>query len=300
MLSRLRHLPRRADRHAGRLAFAYAATRTTDDCRGRAFGRSSSPRLGTRRPLTAAAERWSRWPGACSADSRRDGHQTSVAAHRGIPRTARCQLSAAGRPRRPPALRRFAPMPVRAPAPATSSRSRPPAATRPGLQLQRLRGRCATPTTTCRTTAAFDTKGVHPDDFKRSPTSAKFPFTTRSRPARQLPLRHVSPCPRSRCARACLVGHHRQAHRGGLRWATSTAGPSLVARARSAPPAVAPGDIVHIAYGCGLFTGGLGRTTAPSARLHGDPDVGRPDREAGAADRLPARHHRWSRRATCR
>ena len=25
-----------------------------------------------------------------------------------------------------------------------------------------------------------------------------------------------------------------------------------------------PGDIVHVAYGYGLFTGGLGATTAPS------------------------------------
>ena len=46
-----------------------------------------------------------------------------------------------------------------------------------------------------------------------------------------------------------------------------------------------PGDMVHVAYGYGLFTGGLGaHYGAERAGLHRDPDVGRPDREAGAAD----------------
>ncbi len=53
------------------------------------------------------------------------------------------------------------------------------------------------------------------------------------------------------------------------------------------------GHLVHVAYGYGLFTGGLGaHYGAERARLHGHPDVGRPDREAGPADRrLRARHH---------
>jgi phenylacetate-CoA ligase len=35
--------------------------------------------------------------------------------------------------------------------------------------------------------------------------------------------------------------------------------------ARSIRAAVAYGDMVHVAYGYGLFTGGLGATMAPSA-----------------------------------
>ena len=53
------------------------------------------------------------------------------------------------------------------------------------------------------------------------------------------------------------------------------------------------GDIVHVSYGYGLFTGGLGaHYGARAAGSDGDPDVRRPDREAGAADPgFQAQHH---------
>ena len=57
----------------------------------------------------------------------------------------------------------------------------------------------------------------------------------------------------------------------------------LVARSIRAP-AGRPGMMVHVAYGYGLFTGGLGaHYGAEAAGLHGDPHVGRHDGAAGAA-----------------
>ncbi len=55
---------------------------------------------------------------------------------------------------------------------------------------------------------------------------------------------------------------HPPARPASRRWSatprtTSTTGP-IAWRARCAPPARGPGDIVHISYGYGLFTGGLG------------------------------------------
>ena len=38
---------------------------------------------------------------------------------------------------------------------------------------------------------------------------------------------------------------------------------------------VRPGKKIHVAYGYGLFTGGLGALRRGKARLHRDPDVGR-------------------------
>ena len=63
--------------------------------------------------------------------------------------------------------------------------------------------------------------------------------------------------------------------------------------ARSAPPAAARGMKVHVGYGYGLFTGGLGaHYGAEAARLHRHSHVRRPDRTAGAADHgFSSRHH---------
>ena len=112
-------------------------------------------------------------------------------------------------------------------------------------------------------------------------------------PARQLSVRHVRGAARAGGARARVVGHDRQADGGRLHAAaTSTIWADLVARSIRAAGGRA-GDIVHVAYGYGLFTGGLGaHYGAERAGLHGGADVRRPDREAGAADpRFPARHH---------
>ena len=104
----------------------------------------------------------------------------------------------------------------------------------------------------------FDVAAIHPDDLKDLADLAKFPFTTKARPARQLPVRHVRGAARAGGAHPRLVGHHRPAdrrrlHRGGRRHLGQRDGPLA-----SAPRAAGPGDIVHVAYGYGLFTGGLG------------------------------------------
>jgi phenylacetate-CoA ligase len=100
-------------------------------------------------------------------------------------------------------------------------------------------------------------KGVHPSDLKTLADLAKFPFMTK------LDLRDNYPfglfaVPRDQGgAPACLVGHHRQVGGGRLHakrdidnWAP---GGPLDPR-RGWPP----GDMVHVAYGYGMFTGGLG------------------------------------------
>ena len=100
---------------------------------------------------------------------------------------------------------------------------------------------------------------MHPDDLKtRSPTSRNFPFTVKQDLRDTYPFgmfavprEQLVPHPR-------LVRHHRQADGGRLHaGTTSTPGPTW-SPARSAPRGGRPGDIVHVAYGYGLFTGGLG------------------------------------------
>ena len=137
---------------------------------------------------------------------------------------------------------------------------------------------------------AFDAAGVHPSDFKRSRIS---PISVHGedRPARQLSLQDVRSAARKAGARACLVGHHRQADRGRLHQADIDIWADVMARSIRAAGG-RTGMIMHIAYGYGLFTGGLGAhygaesSAAPSFRLR------RHDRAAGAADpRFRARHH---------
>ena len=127
----------------------------------------------------------------------------------------------------------------------------------------------------------------------RSPTSRKFPFTDQGRPARQLSVRHVRRAARagrraSTRRRAPPASRPSSATRANDidTWATVMARSIRAAGGRA-------GDIVHVAYGYGLFTGGLGAhygaeklgcTVIPMSR--------RADREAGAAHRrLQARHH---------
>jgi phenylacetate-CoA ligase len=105
--------------------------------------------------------------------------------------------------------------------------------------------------------AKFDAAGVHPDDCKSLSDLAKFPFTTK------LDLRDSYPfglfaVPREQCARIhassgttgkpTVVGY---TLRDIDTWAT------VVARSIRAGGAQT-GDMVHISYGYGLFTGGLG------------------------------------------
>jgi phenylacetate-CoA ligase len=104
---------------------------------------------------------------------------------------------------------------------------------------------------------AFDEKGVHPDDLKTLADLARFPFTTKQDLRANYPFGMFA-VPREQVCRVhassgttgkpTVVGYTQ----GDIdRWA------QLVARSLRAG-GVRPGDLVHVAYGYGLFTGGLG------------------------------------------
>ena len=105
--------------------------------------------------------------------------------------------------------------------------------------------------------AAFDAKGVHPGDLKDLADLRLFPFTTKKDLRDNYPF-GLFAVPRERVARIhassgttgkpTVVGYT-------LRDIDTWAG--LVARSLRAAGTRA-GDIVHVAYGYGLFTGGLG------------------------------------------
>lgn len=104
---------------------------------------------------------------------------------------------------------------------------------------------------------AFDDKGVHPSDLKQLSDLSKFPFTTKKDLRDNYPFGLLA-VPRSQVARIhassgttgkpTVVGYTKNDIET---WA------NLVARSIRAAGG-RPGDMVHIAYGYGLFTGGLG------------------------------------------
>ncbi|MDN4588096.1 phenylacetate--CoA ligase [Xenophilus aerolatus] len=104
---------------------------------------------------------------------------------------------------------------------------------------------------------AFDEKGVHPSDLKQLSDLSKFPFTVKNDLRDNYPFGLLA-VPRERLARIhassgttgkpTVVGYTQ----GDIdRWA------DLVARSIRAAGGRA-GDLVHVSYGYGLFTGGLG------------------------------------------
>ena len=105
--------------------------------------------------------------------------------------------------------------------------------------------------------AAFDAQGVHPSDLKSLADIAKFPFTTKKDlrdnypfgmfavPRQQVSRIHASS---GTTGKPTVVGY---TAKDIDTWA------NLVARSIRASGG-RPGDIIHIAYGYGLFTGGLG------------------------------------------
>ena len=104
---------------------------------------------------------------------------------------------------------------------------------------------------------AFDAKGVHPSDCRSLADIAKFPFTTKADLRNQYPFGMFA-VPRDQVVRvhasSCTTGKPTVVGytQGDIdRWA------DLVARSIRASGGRA-GDIVHVAYGYGLFTGGLG------------------------------------------
>ena len=103
----------------------------------------------------------------------------------------------------------------------------------------------------------FDEHGVHPDDLKTLADLAKFPFTVKS------DLRDTYPFGMFAVPREKLVRIHASSGTTGKPTVVGyTAGDidnwaNLVARSIRASGG-RPGDVVHVAYGYGLFTGGLG------------------------------------------
>ncbi|MGH3281828.1 MAG: phenylacetate--CoA ligase PaaK [Trebonia sp.] len=103
----------------------------------------------------------------------------------------------------------------------------------------------------------FDVAAVHPDDLKDPSDLAKFPFTSKASLRDNYPFGMFA-VPRERVARVhassgttgrpTVVGY---TARDVDTWATVMARSIRAAGGR-------PGHIVHVAYGYGLFTGGLG------------------------------------------
>jgi phenylacetate-CoA ligase len=105
--------------------------------------------------------------------------------------------------------------------------------------------------------AKFDAAGVHPSDCKSLADLAKFPFTTKKDLRDSYPFGMFA-VPRSACSRIhassgttgkpTVVGYTRN---DIATWSNVVARSIRAAGAR-------PGDMVHVSYGYGLFTGGLG------------------------------------------
>ena len=105
--------------------------------------------------------------------------------------------------------------------------------------------------------AKFDAAGVHPQDCRSLADLAKFPFTTKQDLREGYPFGMFA-VPRERCVRLhassgttgkpTVVGYTQ----GDIdTWSHVMARSIRAAGAR-------PGDLVHVSYGYGLFTGGLG------------------------------------------
>jgi phenylacetate-CoA ligase len=103
----------------------------------------------------------------------------------------------------------------------------------------------------------FDAAGVHPEDCRSLADLAKFPFTSKADLRDNYPFGMFA-VPREQCVRIhassgttgrpTVVGY---TQRDIDTWAT------VMARSIRASGAM-PGDLVHVSYGYGLFTGGLG------------------------------------------
>ncbi len=126
------------------------------------------------------------------------------------------------------------------------------------LQLERLRATLANAYQNVpHYRAAFDEAGVHPDSVTSMDDLAKFPFTVKEDLRQNYPFGMFA-VPRQQLARIhassgttgkpTVVGYTQN---DVDMWA------ECVARSMRAS-GVRPGDMVHVAYGYGLFTGGLG------------------------------------------
>ncbi|HZY19816.1 MAG TPA: phenylacetate--CoA ligase PaaK [Ramlibacter sp.] len=126
------------------------------------------------------------------------------------------------------------------------------------LQFKRLRATLAHAyANSPATRARFDAAGVHPDDCRSLADLARFPFTTKADLREHYPFGMFA-VPREQCVRVhassgttgkpTVVGYTRNDIET---WALVMARSLRASGAR-------PGDMVHVSYGYGLFTGGLG------------------------------------------
>ncbi|MBU3062286.1 phenylacetate--CoA ligase [Nocardia sp. NEAU-G5] len=105
--------------------------------------------------------------------------------------------------------------------------------------------------------AAFDAAGVHPTDLRDLPDLAKFPFTTKADLRANYPFGMFA-VPRHQVSRIhASSGTTGQPTVVGYTANDLSNWADLIARSLRAG-GVRPTDTVHIAYGYGLFTGGLG------------------------------------------
>ena len=104
---------------------------------------------------------------------------------------------------------------------------------------------------------AFDAKGVHPSDLKSISDLSRFPFTVKSDLRDHYPF-GLFAVPRERVARIhASSGTTGKPTVVGYTLKDIDTWADLVARSIRAAGG-RPGDMVHVAYGYGLFTGGLG------------------------------------------
>ena len=125
------------------------------------------------------------------------------------------------------------------------------------LQLERLRATVARAATVPHYATAFREAGVGPDDLTSLADLARFPFTAKADLRAHYPFGMFA-VPREQVARVhassgttgkpTVVGYTRE---DVDTWAELMARSIRAAGGR-------PGDLVHVAYGYGLFTGGLG------------------------------------------
>ena len=105
--------------------------------------------------------------------------------------------------------------------------------------------------------AKFDAAGVHPDDCQSLADIAKFPFTTKADLRDSYPFGMFA-VPREQCARIhASSGTTGKPTVVGYTLKDIDTWSTVVARSIRAGGAK-PGDLVHISYGYGLFTGGMG------------------------------------------
>ncbi|MEM9973636.1 MAG: phenylacetate--CoA ligase PaaK [Pseudomonadota bacterium] len=104
---------------------------------------------------------------------------------------------------------------------------------------------------------SFQAAGVHPDDLKDLQDLAKFPFTTKADLRKNYPFGMFA-VPKEKIARVhASSGTTGKPTVVGYTTADIDVWASVVARSMRAS-GTRPGDVVHVAYGYGLFTGGLG------------------------------------------